>query len=150
MDLSDKIPAKKACIEILPLIDCMFLLLVFFVYSMMTMTMPRGISLDLPRAKSATTIREEALTISISGADEIYLDRERIGPAGLSARIAEARAGNPSLKVFIKGDAHASHGTVVKALDILRTLSVKHIAIQTAPVETTPAEAEPATGPEEK
>ena len=145
MDLSDKIPAKKARIEILPLIDCMFLLLVFFVYSMMTMTLPRGISLDLPRAKSAATIREEALTISISSADEIYLDKERIKPAELGTRIAEALAANPSLKVFIKGDAHASHGTVVGTLDILRKLSVKNVAIQTAPVEI-----EPAAGPEDK
>ncbi len=150
MDLSDKIPAKKARIEILPLIDCMFLLLVFFVYSMMTMTLPRGISLDLPRARTTQPIREEALTISISGADEIYLDKVRVDPADLSARIAEALAANPSLKVFIKGDAHASHGTVVRALDILRTLAVTNVAIQTAPAETAPVETAPTAGLEGK
>ena len=149
MDLSDKIPAKRGRIEIVPLIDCMFLLLVFFVYSMMSMTQPRGIPLDLPRATTAPPIREEALSVSISDADEIYLDDERVGIDTLRARLAAARAADPSLRVFIKGDSLARHGTVVKVLDILRALSVEHVAIQTAPAETAPAETAP-TGPEEK
>lgn len=142
MDLSDKVPNKRARIEILPLIDCMFLLLVFFVYSMMTMTQPRGISLNLPGAKTAPAVEDKALTISITDDDEIYLDRERVGLGALSARVAEARSADPSLRVLIKGDTLARHGTVVKVLDVMRTLSVEHVAIQTAPAETAPIETE--------
>ncbi len=135
MNLDDKIPARRARIEMVPLIDCMFLLLVFFVYSMMTMTQSRGIPLDLPRAKTAPAVREDALTISITDVDEVFLDRERVGMDELTARLASARAADPSLKVFIRGDSLASHGAVVGVLDILRTLSIEHVAIQTAPVE---------------
>lgn len=135
MDLSDKIPSKRARIEILPLIDCMFLLLVFFVYSMMTLTQPRGMPVNLPQASTASAVTEESVSISVTDTDEIYLDKERVGLETLSARIAAARAENPELRILIKGDARARHGTVVKVLDILRALSVERVAIQTAPIE---------------
>lgn len=139
MDLNDKIPSKKARIEIVPLIDCMFLLLVFFVYSMMTLTLPVGISLNLPQAETASIIKETSLSISISESDEIYLDKEQVSLESLAHRIAAAVSADPSVRVFISGDTAATHGTVVKVLDILRRSSVSNVAIQTAPA-----------GPEEK
>ncbi len=135
MDLSDKVPKKKARIEIVPLIDCMFLLLVFFVYSMMTLTQPRGIPVNLPSALTAPAIQEESLSISITDSDQIYLDKEKVGLDALAVRIAAARSANPSLRVFINGDTNARHGAVVKVLDILRKMSVEHVAIHTAPAE---------------
>lgn len=137
MDLSDKIPTKRARIEIVPLIDCMFLLLVFFVYSMMTLTQPRGIPLNLPKAVTASSIQEEPLSISITGADEIFVNKERVGLDELTARIGAERSANPALRVFINGDTDARHGTVIRVLDILRTLSVERVAIQTAPADLT-------------
>jgi biopolymer transport protein ExbD len=135
MDLSDKIPQRRARIEIVPLIDCMFLLLVFFVYSIMTMRQPRGIDVSLPRASTASEIREEPLAISITEADEIYLDKENVSLDALRMRLAEERAADPALRVLIKGDSYARHGVVVEVLDTLRTLSIEHVAIQTAPSE---------------
>jgi biopolymer transport protein ExbD len=143
MDLSAKIPPKRARIEILPLIDCMFLLLVFFVYSMMTMTQSRGIFVNLPRASTASTIREEPLSISVTDSDEIYLDREKLSLAELETRLAAERAADPSLKVLIKGDTLARHGTVVMALNLLRKLSIESVAIQTAPAGPAPVETPP-------
>jgi biopolymer transport protein ExbD len=135
MDLSDKIPQKRARMEILPLIDCMFLLLVFFVYSMMAMTSPRGIDVTLPHASTASEIREEPLAISITEGDEIYLDEKKVSLDTLRLRLAGQREANPSLRVLIKGDSFARHGVVVEVLDTLRTLSIEHVAIQTAPTE---------------
>lgn len=135
MDLSDKIPVKRARIEMVPLIDCMFLLLVFFVYSMMTLTQPRGIPVDLPHAATAPPIQKEFLSISITDADEIYLGKEKVSLDALGARIAAARSADPSVRVFINGDTDARHGVVVRVLDILRTQSIEQVAIQTAPAE---------------
>ena len=133
MDLRDKLPTKKARIEIVPLIDCMFLLLVFFVYSMMTMTQPRGIPVKLPPAADAPTERKEFLAVSITEADEVYLEKERVDPQGLTERIAREHAINPSLRVLINGDRGARHGTVVQVLEILRKLAIQNVAIQTGP-----------------
>jgi biopolymer transport protein ExbD len=135
MDLSNKMPVKRARIEIVPLIDCMFLLLVFFVYSMMTLTQPKGIPLNLPKAETTTPMQEESVNISITSNDEIYLNNEKIGMDALRTRIEVICAANPSVRVLINGDAGARHGTVVKVLDLLRILAVQHVAIQTIPLE---------------
>jgi biopolymer transport protein ExbD len=135
MDLSKKMPAKKARIEIVPLIDCMFLLLVFFVYSMMTLTQPRGIPVNLPPADGAPAETKEYLVLSVTEKGDIYLDKEQVQLDGLSTRVAAARSMNPALRVLVNGDRQARHGVVVQVLDVLRKLNVEHVAIQTGPLE---------------
>ncbi len=135
MHLSDKVPTKRPRIEIIPLIDCMFLLLVFFVYSMMTLSRPHGIPVNLPAALTAPAIEEESFSITITEDDEVYLDKELVTLDSLTSRLAAACAENPSLRVYINGDKRARHGAVVKVLDVLRQLSIRHVAIQTAPLE---------------
>jgi biopolymer transport protein ExbD len=142
MDLSKKASIKRARIEMIPLIDCMFLMLVFFVYGMLALTQPQGIPVNLPRSVTAPLIREESLSVTITDTGEFYLDKEKVSLGILTSRIAAARSANPSLRVLINGDKNARHGAVVKVLDILRTLSVEHVAIQTAPAETAAAEPE--------
>lgn len=133
MDLRDKLPAKKARIEIVPLIDCMFLLLVFFVYSMMSLTQPRGIPVRLPPASDAPAERREFLTVSITEPGELYLEKELVDLQGLTDKITQAHALNPSLRVLINGDRGARHGAVVGVLDVLRKLAIQNVSIQTGP-----------------
>ncbi len=123
----------------IPLIDCMFLMLVFFVYGMLSLTQPRGIPVNLPPASTALAVQEEPMSISITDTGEFYLDKERMSLEALTARVASAHSANPSLRVIINGDTNARHGDVVKVLDILRTLAIEHVAIQTALAETVPA-----------
>jgi biopolymer transport protein ExbD len=129
-------PAKKARIEIVPLIDCMFLLLVFFVYSMMTLTQPRGIAVTLPPSSDAPAEKKEFVAVSITEAGEIYFEKDRVDLQLLAEKISQARSLKPSLRVLINGDKNARHGLVVHVLDILRKLSVTNVAIQTGPEDT--------------
>lgn len=133
MDLRDKMPAKKGRIEIVPLIDCMFLLLVFFVYSMMTLTQPRGIPVKLPPASDAPPERNEFLAISITENGQLFLEEEQLELQDLEERLAQARSLNSSLRVLVNGDRNARHGQVVQVLDVLRRLSIQNVAIQTGP-----------------
>jgi biopolymer transport protein ExbD len=133
MDLRDKMPARKGRIEIVPLIDCMFLLLVFFVYSMMTLTQPRGIPVKLPPAADAPPERKEFVAISITETGQLFLEEEQVGLQDLEDRLAQKRILNPSLRVLVNGDRNARHGQVVQVLDVLRRLSIQNVAIQTGP-----------------
>ncbi len=142
MDLSKKANVRRARIEMIPLIDCMVLMLVFFVYGMLSLTQPRGIPLNLPPASTALAIPEEPMSISITDTGEFYLDKEKVSLDALTTRIASAHSANPSLRVIINGDTNARHGAVVKVLDILRTLAIEHVAIQTAPADAASAKPE--------
>ncbi|MGE5310719.1 MAG: ExbD/TolR family protein, partial [Nitrospirota bacterium] len=59
-------PSRRGRIEMVPLIDCMFLLLVFFIYSMLSMVLHRGIKIDLPEARTAPVHKEDYLSISVT------------------------------------------------------------------------------------
>jgi biopolymer transport protein ExbD len=133
MDLRDKLPVRKGRIEIVPLIDCMFLLLVFFVYSMMTLTQPRGIPVKLPPSTDAPPERKEFVAISITEKGQLFLEKEQVELQDLEGRLAQARILNPSLRVLVSGDRNARHGQVVQVLDVLRRLSIQNVAIQTGP-----------------
>ena len=64
-----KLPAaarKKARIEIIPMIDTMFFLLVFFMIATLSMTLQKGMPVNLPKASSTTDDLPEQVTISIS------------------------------------------------------------------------------------
>ena len=65
MRISSGYEAKKARVEMLPLIDVVFLLLVFFIYAMVSMVVHRGIQIDLPSAGTATLESEDYISITI-------------------------------------------------------------------------------------
>ena len=60
--------SKRARIEILPLIDIVFLLLVFFIYAMLSMAVHRGLPVDLPLSQSAEIDQKLSLSITIKDA----------------------------------------------------------------------------------
>ncbi|MGA9260379.1 MAG: biopolymer transporter ExbD, partial [Desulfobacterales bacterium] len=57
---------KKARIEMLPMIDCVFLLLVFFIYAMLSMAVHRGLPVNLPAAKTVKIDKKLVLAVSIN------------------------------------------------------------------------------------
>jgi len=57
---------KKARGEMIPLIDSMFLILVFFVYAMLSMVVHKGISVNLPEAATSVVSKEEYIAVSIT------------------------------------------------------------------------------------
>lgn len=125
-----KDPPRKARMEIVPLIDVMFLVLASFVYASSDLTLHRGLHVDLPQATTAQIERTAHLTITISGTDELYLDDARVSLEDLRSRLLQAAIADPALAVRINGDEEASHGTVVKVLDAVRRAGVVKVDIE--------------------
>ncbi|HTI56830.1 MAG TPA: biopolymer transporter ExbD, partial [Verrucomicrobiae bacterium] len=78
-------PPRKARIEIIPMIDTVFVLLVFFMMASLSMTVHGGIPVNLPKAARAEAARAP-VAISIARDGVVYLEREPIEPAQLTAR----------------------------------------------------------------
>ena len=66
--------SKKARIEILPLIDIVFLLLVFFIYAMLSMAVHRGLPVDLPTSQTAKIDKKLILSVTIKADGSTFLD----------------------------------------------------------------------------
>ncbi len=132
MKIFSPVSRRKARIEIVPLIDVVFFLLATFVMLSLSMVKNQGINVHLPAASTgAAQDRKSAVTISVTEAGDVYLDKEKIGSEALSTRLTGLKATEPDIKVFINGDEKAYFGRAVEMLDIVRKVGITKVAIQT-------------------
>lgn len=125
-----KDPPRKARMEIVPLIDVMFLVLASFVYASSDLTLHRGLHVDLPQATTDHIEKTDHLTITVTATDEIYLDDAPMSLDDLRARLLQAALADPALAVRINGDDKASHGTVIQVLDAVRRAGIAKVDIE--------------------
>jgi biopolymer transport protein ExbD len=121
-------PPRKARIEIIPMIDTVFFLLVFFMMASLAMTVHGGIPVNLPKAARAEAARAP-VSVSISRGGIIYLE------AQLSARLQARARTEPELAVVIEADTDVLHGRVVDVMDAARLAGVGKLAIAVTPRE---------------
>ena len=131
-------PKRKPRIEIIPMVDVMFLLLVFYILSTIAMTTERGIPVSLPSAASGESTRVEETTVTINARGEVYLNRDRIELSDLgSALEAQAQSMPGGLEhlregyVVLNVDMSVPHRSVVSAMDQLRELGISNFSIAT-------------------
>src|SRR5262245_8917124 len=136
---------KKARIEIIPMIDVVFFLLVFFMMASLAMSVSSGLPVSLPEAASAEKSQTETVAISLTNDGGLFVDKEPVAPGGLGAKIQPGLAKNKDLAVVIHADRDVAHSRVVDALDELRQLGVTRIAIAVAPKSGAPAKTAAAT-----
>lgn len=122
---------RRARIEILPLIDIVFLLLVFFIYAMLSMAVHRGVSVNLPTSSSAKIEREVLLSVTIKDNGDILLDNNRI-PLKDLARLLRLRAKEQdSPGVLLFADKRVSCQLLLHVLDQIRMAGLSKISLQT-------------------
>ncbi|MCM8780788.1 MAG: biopolymer transporter ExbD [Candidatus Omnitrophica bacterium] len=115
-------------IDIAPLIDMIFQLLIFFMLTSSFVIQP-GIKVNLPKAVTSEIIKIENIEIVISGENVIYLNGKVLNTQELKSFLKQvSKADKP---VLIKADRHASLGRVVEIWDICRDLGITHINIAT-------------------
>ena len=124
-------PMRRGRIEMIPLIDVVFLLLIFFIYAMLSMTIHKGIPVLLPKAKTSLIDKEAYLSISITRDHRILLDEREVPMEGLLQRLREKREGRPQLRVFISGDRRVAYEWVIKVLDTVRAAGLRKVSLET-------------------
>lgn len=88
----------RARIEMLPLIDIVFLLLVFFIYAMLSMAVHHGVPVELPSSASAELERQSTLSVSIQkrsngeGPSSIFVNQEKVELAEVNSFLREEAA----------------------------------------------------------
>jgi biopolymer transport protein ExbD len=125
MKVATGFEGRRSRIEMIALIDVVFLLLVFFIYAMLSMTVERGLPVQLPRARGEK--QEAGLVITLDSHNRSYLDQRRILPEELPGLLA---AENGDLPVLIRGDREADLGMALRLLEILRDLGREAVSFQ--------------------
>lgn len=119
--------------DITPLVDVVFLLLIFFMLSTTFIVAP-GIRIDLPEAK-AESIRKEVseVRVKVGSEGKVYVDELEVGEEALKARLAQAAAGDRDTLVIIEADEQAMHRFVVQVMDHAKSAGLNRMAIATRP-----------------
>jgi biopolymer transport protein ExbD len=125
--------SKKVRIEIIPMIDTIFFLLVFFMISTLSMAQYRGMPVNLPKAASGQQAPAESAAITINKAKQIFLDKQAVDKTELPDVLRGQLAKNPELLVVINADDGVEHGDVVEIMDIARSANVARMAIAVKP-----------------
>ena len=123
---------RRARIEILPLIDIVFLLLVFFIYAMLSMAVHRGVPVNLPASSSAEIERKLTLSVTIKQSGEIVLERDRVLLRDLASLLHAKTRMSGDLGVLLFSDSEVSCQLLVKVLDQIRSAGVTRVSLQTA------------------
>lgn len=116
-----------SALDLTPVVDIVFNLLIFFALSLNFAAASRGIDIKLPSASSAKTIRSDQVTVNLTKEGLIFLDDKKITLEQLGPMLKE-KADKKSL-VIIRADSDVAHGKVVRIMDIIKSQDLNRIAI---------------------
>lgn len=124
--------ARKARIEIIPLIDIIFFLLATFVMVSLSMVRHKGIAVNLPQAVTSSSQHDEdAAVITVDKDGALFFNKEPLMPDELPIRLRTLRQQRVEPKVFINGDEKAYFGQAIMVLDEVRRAGITKVAIET-------------------
>jgi biopolymer transport protein ExbD len=128
MRLQDE-PEAPFQINIVPMIDVIFSILAFFIMSTLFLTRTEGLSVNLPKAKTAEVQQKTRITVSIDDQGQVSLNRKPIQANALVAGIQGLMQPNQEALVIVNADERVNHGLVVGVMDQVRQIKGAKLAI---------------------
>jgi biopolymer transport protein ExbD len=125
-------PRKQARIEIIPMIDVMMFLLVFFVLISINVIPALGIKTTLPQSSQTQDTRAvKNVIITLAPTGEMQIDGTTMEAQELTQRLAAMHAQNPAINVIINGDETVQMQRLVDALDAVKAAGVDSLSMAT-------------------
>jgi biopolymer transport protein ExbD/biopolymer transport protein TolR len=134
--------------NVVPMADIMLVLLIIFM--VITPMLQKGVSVDMAKAASASDLpnadRDDAVLLAITRDGSIYLGNNKIAFDLITSTVKDRLANRPDKTVFIRSDARAKYGDVVRVVDEVRSAGVDNVGLLTEKLEqrTVPGAAQPA------
>lgn len=116
-------------INLTPLIDLSFLLLISFVitYPMVE----QGIPVNLPKATASDITEQKTCSVTLNAKGDLFVDQTRVTIDQFRSRMAEVRTSKPNLSVLVRADESLAYGKVVQVLKVLHELNITKMALVT-------------------
>ena len=119
MKLRNYRETKQPDLNIIPMIDIMFFLLVFFMLSTMYMVEQKTIPVNLPQATSAAIDNKTNFTVTLKDDGSIYLEDQQTDIQTLLMQATKEQKNNPSFAIIIRADKDINYDKVVSFIDTL-------------------------------
>jgi len=123
--------ATQAEIQITPLIDMVFILLIFFVVTTSFIS-ETGLDIQRPQSSSSEALLRDSIPVAISADGRITIDSQRIGLFSIRPFLQRRLRMQPELAVVIVADKAVSVDRVVRVMDEIRTAGIQDVALATA------------------
>lgn len=116
-----------ANIDMSPLIDVVFILLIFFIVTTVFVN-EAGVTVDKPpKMASQKALEKQSIIIAVTQDGQVYHGGKNIGVDGVAAVVSYLQEGGEALPCIIQGDAKAPHGIVTKVVDEATMAGVKSV-----------------------
>ncbi len=122
-------------LEMAPLIDCVFLLLIFFMLTSTFVVSP-GLKIKLPKTATKEITREKReVEIAITRSGTIFYEGRKVSLSTLKKELAKFSKRRLNPLIIIKADERTYHGRVVEVMDVAKQVGLSRFAIATSPKE---------------
>jgi biopolymer transport protein ExbD len=121
---------RRARIEMLPLIDIVFLLLVFFIYAMLSMAVHKGLPVVLPSSKTAEIDKRLLVSVTVKDDGRVYVDEVPVGLEGLSEYLIGIAKENDEKGALLFADRNLSYQALFHVLDEIKRGGFTNISLQ--------------------
>ena len=119
---------EESEINITPLIDIVFIMLIFFIVTA-TFVKEAGIDVNRPDAQTATSQSKANILIAIDAKNSIWIERRKIDIRSVRPNIERLHAENPQGSVVIQADKESKTDTLIQVMDAARSAGVFNVSI---------------------
>ncbi len=119
----------KPRIEIIPMIDIMMFLLVFFIVITLRMIQGTGIQLDLPSSKTTQDLKPTQITIGVQKDGAMYIDGQPYSAEAMKAKLEVAKKSSDKLAVILAGDKELTYQNTLKVMDVARSAGISQVGL---------------------
>ena len=133
MKLRERRISENPHLMIIPMIDVIFFLLVFFMMSTMFMVEQKVLPVTLPAASAAQVDTARTTPVTVMADGTLRFDDAVVSLAALEEKIQMALAGNRDSRFVLRADRAVAYGRVVEVLDVFRKLSVQRLTVAVEP-----------------
>ncbi|MCW0217365.1 MAG: biopolymer transporter ExbD [Prosthecobacter sp.] len=123
-------PEDEAAIDISPLIDCIFILLIFFIVTT-TFVEETGVEVDKPQAASATDLEKQSVMIAVTSEGQIVYGGKEIGMTGVQPTVRRFVEKDETTPVIIQVDEKAPSGLFVRVIDEAKLGGAAKVSVST-------------------
>lgn len=133
--------ATRPRVEVIPMIDIMMFLLVFFVIIAVRMIAGTGVPMELPASATTQELKSSTITVGVTKDGETVIDGKAVTADELKAKLIELKQAKP-IDVVLAGDKEASLQTLLGVMDAVRSAGITSVGLA--------AKAQPAASPAQK
>ncbi|HVB58135.1 MAG TPA: biopolymer transporter ExbD [Candidatus Acidoferrales bacterium] len=140
-----KAPAVMAAPNVIPMADIMLVLLIIFM--VITPMLQKGVTVDMARAENARAMqnadKDDAVIIAVTRDGKTFLGNKQVGLDEITNDVKDLISDRLDKTVYIRSDARAKYGDVVKAVDEVRSAGVDNLGLLTEKIQTGKTEPPP-------